>query len=338
MEQLKAMWGEVKKITQAAQEAQEQNLTTMAQELMEIAQNLTRKLMSLEKEVMNATTLINMSEVEKLLNITNQVKVLVSISHEVKCYGKHAFNLKAVMSDLAKLKMAIMQANMTYMELKFMTKGIVSNMTKEVADMGKLVKALQGNYSELEKGLAEGDLEKVKECLNAINTTVTQLSTMVNKMMQEKMGEPFANQVKVILRKMDNELKAVMEQIRERLHSLEKVAEQAQKGKLTVAEAELRIAMKQLERVLTLGKVSKVLTHTQISKIQEVQAGLSKAVTLLKNGNAEEALKIIKINIEVLKEIQHKVSVSTGKGGVSVSTEIAVTIEILHTVQVMIEH
>ncbi len=338
MEQLKAMWIEVKKITQAAQEAQEQNLTVMAQELMGIAQNLTQKLMKIEKEIMNATTPINMSEIEKLLNITNQVKVLVSMSHEVKCCVKHAFNLKAVMSDLAKLKMTIMRVNMTYMELKFMTKGMTGNIAKEVTNMGKLVKALQGNYSELERGLVEGNPEKVRECLNSINATVTQLSAMVNEMMQENMSWSFANQVKVILRRMDSDLKAVMEQVRERLHMMEKVAKQAQTGRLTAAETELRVAMKQLEKALTLGKVSKVLTPAQISKIQEVQVSLSKAVTLLRNGNTEEALKIIKTSIEVLVEIQHKVSVSAGKGGAIVSTEIEVTVEILHTVQVMIEH
>jgi len=119
---------------------------------------------------------------------------------------------------------------------------------------------------------------------------------------------------------------------------MEKVARQAQTSKLTSAEAELRVAMKQLERVLTLGKVSRVLTPAQISKIQEVQVSLNKVVSLLKNGNTEEALKIIKTSIEVLKEIQHKVSVSAGKGGAIVSTEIEVTVEILHTIQVMIEH
>ena len=338
MEQLKAMWGEVKKITQAAQEAQEQNLTVMAQELMEIAQNLTQKLMKIEKELMNATTPINVSEVEKLLNITNQVKVLTSISHEVKCCGEHASDLKAVMSDLAKLKIAIMRVNMTYMELKFMTKGMVGNIAKEVIDMGKLTKALQGNYSELEKGLVEGNPEKVRECLNAINATATQLSAMVSKMMQERMSGQLANQVRTLLRKMDSDLKAVMEQVRERLHTMEKVARQARTSKLTSAEGELRVAMKQLEKALTLGKVSKVLTLTQISKIQEVQVSLSKAVTLLRNGNTEEAQKIIKTSIEVLVEIQHKVSVSAGKGGAIVSTEIEVTVEILHTVQTMIEH
>ncbi len=336
MEQLKAMWIEVKKITQAAQEAQEQNLTVMAQELMGIAQNLTQKLKNIEKEIMNATTPINVSELEKLLNITNQVKVLTSISHEVKCYGKHASDLKAVMSDLAKLKMAIMRVNMTYMELKSITKGMTSNIAKEATDMGKLMRALQGNYSELEKGLVEGNPEKVRECLNAINATATQLSAMVSKMMQERMSGQLANQVRTLLGKMDSDLKAIMEQVRERLHTMEKVARQTQTSKLTSAEAELRAAMKQLERVLTLGKVSKVLTPAQISKIQEVQVSLSKAVTLLKNGNTEEALKIIKTSIEILKEIQHKVS--TSKGGVIVSTEIEVTVEILHTVQAMIEH
>ncbi len=338
MEQLKAMWEEVKKITQAAQEAQEQNLTVMAQELMRIAQNLTQKLMRIEKGLMNTTTPINVSEVEKLLNITNQVKVLVSMSHEIKCCSKHAFNLKTVMSDLAKLKMAIMQVNKTYMELKFMTKGMTSSIAKEVTDMGKLMKALQGNYSELERGLVEGNPEKVRECLNAINATVTQLSNMVNKMMQEKMSGSFANQVRVILRKMDSDLKTVMEQVRERLHSMEKVAKQVQTSRSTAAEAELRIAIKQLEKVLALGKVSKALTPTQVSKIQEVQVSLSKAVTLLKNGNAEGALEVIKTSIEVLKEIRHEVSVSAGKGGAVVSTEIEVIIEILHTVQVIIEH
>ncbi len=338
MEQLKAMWIEVKKIVQAAQEAQEQNLTIMAQELMGIAQNLTQKLMKIEKEVMNTTTPINMSEVEKLLNITNQVRVLTSISHEVKCCGEHAFNLKTVIRDLAKLKTTIMQANMTYMELKFMTKGMTGNIAKEVTDMGKLMKALQGNYSELEKGLVEGSPERIRECLNAINATATQLSAMVSKMMQERMSKQLANQVRTLLRKMDSDLKAVMEQIRGRLHMMEKVARQAQTSKLTSAEAELRVAMKQLERVLTLGKVSRVLTPAQISKIQEVQVSLNKVVSLLKNGNTEEALKIIKTSIEVLKEIQHKVSVSAGKSGAIVSTEIEVTVEILHTIQVMIEH
>ncbi len=338
MEQLKAMWEEVKKITQVAQEAQEQNLTVMAQELMKIAQNLTQKLMKIEKEVMNATTPMNISEVEKLLNMTNQVKVLVSMSHEVKCCGKHAIDLRAVMSDLAKLKMTIMQVNMTYMELKFMTKGMSSDIIKEVNDVGKLMKALQGNYSELEKALANGDAEKVRECLNAINATATQLSNMVSKMMQEKMSGPTANQVRVMLRKMDDDLKAVMEQVRERLHSMEKVAQQAQASKSATIEAELKTAVKQLERALTIGKASKALTPTQISKIQNVQASLSKVMTLLKNGNTEEASKIIKTSIEVLKEVQHEVSVKAGKGGAVVSTEIEVVIEILHTVQAMIEH
>ena len=338
MEQLKAMWDEIKNITQAAQEAQEQNLTVMAQELLTFAQNITKKLTRIEKEILNATMPANVSEVEKLLNITNQVKVLVSISHEVKCYSKHALTLRGVMSDLAKLRRVITRLNMTYMELKFMTEGMAGSVVREVTDIGKLVKALQGNYSELERGLAEGNPEKVRDCLNAINATVTQLSDMVSKMMQENMGGPSANQVRIILRKMNSDLKAVMEQIRERLHSMEKVAKQAQVSRSMATENELRIVMKQLEKVLTLGKVSKALTPAQISKIREVQASMSKAITFLKNGNTEEALKIIKTSIEVLKEVRHEVSVNAGKGGIIVSIEIEAVIEILHTVQVMIEH
>ncbi len=338
MKQLKAVWEEIKNITQAAQEAQEQNLTVMAQELQAFAQNITKRLTRIEKEILNVTIPANVSEVERLLNITNQVKVLVSISHEVGCYSKHALTLRDVMSDLAKLRRIITRLNMTYMELKFMTEGMTGSVVKEVTDMGKLMRALQGNYSELERGLAEGNPGKVRECLNAINATATQLNNMVSKMMQEKMGGPFANQVGVILRKMSGDLKTVMEQIRERLHSMEKVAERAQVSRSMATEDELRIAMKQLERVLTLGKVSKALTPAQISKIREVQASLSKAVTLLKNGNTEEALKIIKTSIEVLKEVRHEASVNAGKGGVTVSIEVEVVIEILHTVQAMIEH
>jgi len=338
MEQLKAMRDEVERIMQAAQEAQEQNLTVMAQELMRIAQNLTQKLMRIEKEVMGTTTPVNVTEVEKLLNITNQVKVLVSISHEVKCCSKHAVDLGSVMNDLARLRAAIMQVNMTYMELKFMTKGMGGNIADEVTSMGKLMKALQGNYSELEKALVEGDPSKVKECLNAINATVAQLSSMTNKMMQEKMSGPSANQVRTTLRKMDSELKAIMEQVRERLHLMESIAKQAQTSKSAALEAELRMAEKQLEKVMTLGKTSKVLTSTQVNRIREIQVSLSKAITLLKNGDTAGALKIIKTSIEVLKEIQHEVSAKAGKDSVIISTEIEVTIEVLHTVQSMIEH
>ncbi len=338
MEQLKAMWDEVKRIMQVAQKAQEQNLTVMAQELMRIAQNLTQKLMRIEKEVMGTTTPVNVTEVEKLLFMTNQAKVLVSISHEVKCRSKHAVDLGSVMSDLAKLRAAIMQVNVTYTELKLVTKGMGNKIANEATRMGELMKALQGNYSELEKALVKGDPNKVKECLNAINATVAQLSNMTNKMMQEKMSGPFTNQVRITLRKMDHELKTIIEQVRESLHSMESIAKQAQTSKSATLETELRMVVKQLEKVMTLGKASKVLTSTQVSKIREVQVSLSKAITLLKDGDAAGALKIVKTSIEVLTKIQREVSVKAGKGGASVSTEIKVIIEVLHTVQLMIEH
>jgi len=332
-EQLKMMQKEIDKIIQASQEAQEQNLTVLAQSLRELARNLTQKLMRIEKSIMS-NTYVNITSIEELLNISNQVKVVASVSHEVRCYSTHALNLKTVISDLAKLKTIVSRVSAEYAELKSITKMMPASVTKEISTMSKLMESLQGNYSMLEKAFITGDPASITKYLNAINSTAGKLNVMVGKLMEMRIGNSM-KQVKNVLESLGKDLKAITEQIQGKYHMMKNVAEHSQASKLVTAETELKIAVKQLEKIHAL---SKALLPAQASKIQEIQTNLRKAETLLKNGDVESALNIVKSSIEVLKEVQHEINVSAGKGYTAIDMEINAVIEVLHTVQDVIGH
>ncbi len=328
------MQKEIKKIVQAAQEAQSMNLTLMSKELMSLAENITQRLAKIEKLIVGPGPL-NASAIEKLLNLTSEVNVIVTVGHEIQCHVRHATELKDIMTDVAGLRSVLVKVNLTFTKVQAMSKLMGGDVAGDVQNMEKLVSALNGNYSRLERALALGNLTAVKECLKAINATVTQLSSDVEKLMNMSMWhQPLANQFKNSLNEFNDLLKNMMHIMMVKTQKIERAVSVSHKAKLKVIESLLKRVITDIGKVIAIGKSSGTLTNTQLSKLQGVRVSISKAISLIKENDVSNALVIIRNSISVLVEVEHEVSMSKEHSFISVNVEVLV--KVLHSIESMV--